>query len=247
MRLTLSRAALAALLLLTPAVPFAVAQDQAPSSEPSIEAPAPADPSAEPSVEPPADALGPKPDDKHPRTAEEIYQDLDFFGQVFDRIRSEYVDAPDEQALIRAAIQGMLTSLDPHSGYLDPAEFDQTQEDTSGHFGGLGIEVTMEQGVIKVISPIDDTPAQRAGILANDYIVELDGTSVQGISIDEAVGKMKGPVGSKIKLTVVREGATDPLYFELTRDVIAQRVVRYTMEGDVAVLRLARLDRKSVV
>ena len=246
MRLTVSRAALAALLLLTPAVPIALAQDQTPSSEPSIEAPAPADPSAEPSVEPPADQqVAPKPDDKHPRTPEEIYQDLDFFGQVFDRIRSEYVDAPDEQALIRAAIQGMLTSLDPHSGYLDPAEFDQTQEDTSGQFGGLGIEVTMDQGVIKVISPIDDTPAQRAGILANDYVVELDGKSVQGISIDEAVGKMKGPVGSKIKLTVVREGATDPLYFELTRDVIAQRVVRYTMEGDVAVLRLARFTEQA--
>jgi carboxyl-terminal processing protease len=164
---------------------------------------------------------------------------------VFDRIRAEYVDPPDEQALIRAAINGMLTSLDPHSSYMDPAEFTQTQQDTSGQFGGLGIEVTMEEGVIKVVSPIDDTPAQKAGILANDYIVELDGKSVQGISIDDAVAKMKGPVGTKIKLTVIREGQQKPLYFELTRDTIAQRVVKWSMEGDVAVLRLARFTEQA--
>jgi carboxyl-terminal processing protease len=139
----------------------------------------------------------------------------------------------------------MLTSLDPHSSYMDPAEFTQTQQDTSGQFGGLGIEVTMEEGVIKVVSPIDDTPAQRAGILANDFIVELDGKSVQGITLDEAVKLMKGPIGTSIKVTVIREGATEPLYFELTRDVIAQRVVRWTMEGDVAVLRLARFTEQA--
>jgi carboxyl-terminal processing protease len=183
--------------------------------------------------------------DKHPRTEDEIYKDLSFFGEVFDRIRSEYVDAPDEQALLRAAINGMLTSLDPHSGYLDPATFEDVQEDTSGQFGGLGIEVTMEEGVIKVVSPIDDTPAQRAGILANDFIVELDGKPVQGMSLDEAVTLMRGPIGSKIKITVVREGATEPLYFELARDVIAQRVARYTMEGDVAVIRLARFTEQA--
>ena len=213
----------------------------APSSAPSS-APEPA-----PSTQPPADGgpAGQSPADKHPRTPQEIYTDLDFFGQVFDRIRSEYVDPPDEQALIRAAINGMLTSLDPHSNYMDPTEFDQTQQDTSGQFGGLGIEVTMEEGVIKVISPIDDTPAAKAGILANDYIVELDGKSVQGIAIDDAVAKMKGPVGSKIKLTVIREGQQKPLYFELTRDTIAQRVVKWSMEGDVAVLRLARFTEQA--
>ncbi len=245
MRLTLPRAALVALLLTAPAAFVALAQDQAPSSEPSSEMPAA--PSVEPSSEPTPDTplSPPTTDTKHPRSADEIYQDLNFFGQVFDRVRSEYVDAPDEQSLIRAAIQGMLTSLDPHSGYLDPAEFDTVQQDTSGQFGGLGIEVTMEQGVIKVVSPIDDTPASRAGILANDYIVELDGKSVQGLSIDEAVGKMKGKIGTKIKLTVVREGSTEPLYFELARDVISQRVVRYSMEGDVAVLRLARFTEQA--
>ena len=254
MRLTPSRAVLAALLLLTPAVPFVLAQDNAPSSapssEPSIEAPA-TGPSTAPSSEEPI--VDPTPDDEPPaeetkptpRTDEEIYRDLTFFGEVFDRIRREYVDAPDEQTLLRAAINGMLTSLDPHSGYLDPKMFEDVQQDTSGEFGGLGIEVTMEEGVIKVVSPIDDTPAQRAGVLANDYIVEINGKSVQGISLDEAVGMMKGPIGTKIKITVIREGATEPLYFDLTRDVIAQRVVRYTMEGDVAVLRLARFTEQA--
>ena len=258
MRLTPSRVVLAALLLLTPAVPFVLAQDNAPSSapssEPAVEAPASDQPSDQPSAAPSSEqpVTDPTPDDeppaepkRTPRSDEEIFQDLSFFGEVFDRIRREYVDAPDEQELVRAAINGMLTSLDPHSGYLDPKMFEDVQVDTSGQFGGLGIEVTMEEGVIKVVSPIDDTPAQKAGILANDYIVELDGKSVQGISLDEAVGKMKGPIGTKIKITVVREGATEPLYFELTRDVIAQRVVRYTMEGDVAVLRLARFTEQA--
>jgi carboxyl-terminal processing protease len=265
MRLTVTRVALAALLVAMPPALYAFAQDQAPSSAPSSAAPAsapsseassaepaapssaPADqaPSSEPAPSAPDGSGADKPSDKHPRTDKEIYQDLDFFGQVFDRIRAEYVDPPDEQALIRAAINGMLTSLDPHSSYMDPAEFTQTQQDTSGQFGGLGIEVTMEEGVIKVVSPIDDTPAQKAGILANDYIVELDGKSVQGISIDDAVAKMKGPVGTKIKLTVIREGQQKPLYFELTRDTIAQRVVKWSMEGDVAVLRLARFTEQA--
>ncbi|MEO7221132.1 MAG: S41 family peptidase [Devosia sp.] len=252
MRLTPSRAVLAALLLLGTAVPFVLAQDNAPapSSEPSIEAPQ-SEPSTAPSSQEPV--TDPTPDDeaplpeppRTPRTDEEIFGDLSFFGEVFDRIRREYVDAPDEQTLLRAAINGMLTSLDPHSGYLDPKMFEDVQEDTSGQFGGLGIEVTMEEGVIKVVSPIDDTPAQRAGVLANDYIVELDGKNVQGMALDEAVKLMRGPIGSKIKITIIREGATEPLYFELARDVIAQRVVRYTMEGDVAVLRLARFTEQA--
>src|SRR3569623_538994 len=214
MRLTPVRVALAALVLAMPPAFYAFAQDQAPSSAPS--APASSEPSTAPSTEPapPADPsgapTGAKPYDKHPRSPEEIYQDLDFFGQVFDRIRAEYVDPPDEQSLIRAAINGKLTSLDPHSSYMDPAEFAQTQQDTSGQNGGLGIEVTMEEGVIKVVSPIDDTPAQKAGILPNDYIVELDGKSEQGLSIDDAEAKKKGPVGSKLKLTVIREGQQKP-------------------------------------
>ncbi|MGV3650977.1 MAG: S41 family peptidase [Devosia sp.] len=181
------------------------------------------------------------------RAPDEIYSDLSLFGEVFDRIRSEYVEAPDERELIRAAIQGMLTSLDPHSGYLSPTSYEDVQEDTSGEFGGLGIEVTMEEGVIKVVSPIDETPAARAGILANDFIVELDGEQVMGLSLDDAVKKMRGPVGSKIKVTVVREGVTDPLSFELERAVIAMRAVRWSMEGDVAVLRLLRFSEQAYV
>jgi carboxyl-terminal processing protease len=177
----------------------------------------------------------------------EIYSDLNLFGEIFDRIRAEYVDPPDEKELIRAAIQGMLTSLDPHSGYLPPAEYDEVREDTSGTFGGLGIEVTMEEGIVKVVSPIDETPAARAGILANDLIVEIDGQAIQGLTLDEAVEKMRGPVGTDIEITVIREGADEPLEFTLTRDIIALRAVRWTLEEDVAVLRLARFSEQAFV
>ena len=181
------------------------------------------------------------------RTSDEVYSDLELFGRVFDRIRAEYVEAPDERKLIHAALQGMLTSLDPHSGYMEPVDYADVQEDTSGQFGGLGIEVQMEEGVIKVVSPIDDTPAAKAGILAGDFIVELDGTPIQGLSLDQAVEKMRGEVGTKIKVTVVREGADKPLDFELTRATIATRAVRYSMEGDVAVLRLSRFSEQAYV
>lgn len=180
-----------------------------------------------------------------PREPAEIYADLNLFGEVFDRIRAEYVDAPDEKELIRAAIQGMLTSLDPHSGYLDPISYDDVRQDTSGEFGGLGIEVTMEEGVIKVVSPIDDTPASRAGILANDYIIELDGVQVLGLTLDEAVDKMKGSIGTKIKLTVLREGADDPFEFELTRDIIALRAVRWILDRDIGIMRLSRFSEQA--
>lgn len=193
---------------------------------------------------PAADAAAPA---SAPRTPDEVYSDLDLFGEVFDRIRAEYVEAPDERKLIHAALQGMLTSLDPHSGYMEPVEYSDVQEDTSGQFGGLGIEVQMEDGVIKVVSPIDDTPAAKAGILSNDFIVELDGTQVQGMTLDQAVEKMRGQVGSKITVTVVREGVTEPLKFELTRDIIATRAARMTMEGDVGVIRLARFSEQAFV
>lgn len=202
-----------------------IAQDQTP-------------PAAETAAAPPASG---------PRSSDEVYSDLDLFGEVFDRIRAEYVEAPDERKLIHAALQGMLTSLDPHSGYMEPVEYSDVQEDTSGQFGGLGIEVQMEDGVIKVVSPIDDTPAAKAGILANDFIVELDGTQVQGLTLDQAVEKMRGQVGTKITVTVVREGVTEPLKFELTRDIIATRAARMTMEGDVGVIRLARFSEQAFV
>ncbi|RYE86802.1 MAG: PDZ domain-containing protein, partial [Hyphomicrobiales bacterium] len=223
MRFTPARAAVVVLALAAFGVPALIAQE-----EPVPPAPAVADAPA-------------------PRSPDEIYSDLTLFGEIFDRIRAEYVDAPDERALIHAAIQGMLTSLDPHSAYLEPVDYADVQEDTSGQFGGLGIEVTMEEGIIKVVSPIDETPAAKAGILSNDYIVELDGQQVLGLTLDEAVGKMKGPVGTKIKLTVVREGVEEPMKMELTRDIVAMRAVRWSMEGDVGVLRLSRFSEQAYV
>lgn len=181
------------------------------------------------------------------RTESEIYSDLTLFGTVFDRIRNEYVDAPDEKELIRAAIQGMLTSLDPHSGYLPPDDFTQTQEDNAGEFGGLGIEVTMEEGIIKVVSPIDDTPAARAGILSNDYIVEINGTQVYGMTLDAAVALMRGPIGSSVKLQVYRQGEAQPMEFTLARAIVAKRAVRWTLEGDIGVLRLNRFSEQAYV
>ena len=224
MRFTPARAAVVVLALAAFGVPALIAQE-------------------EPVPPAPAAAV----DAPEPRTPDEIYSDLTLFGEVFDRIRAEYVDAPDERALIHAAIQGMLTSLDPHSGYLEPVDYSEVQEDTSGEFGGLGIEVTMEEGIIKVVSPIDDTPAAKAGVLSNDYIVELDGQQVLGLTLDEAVGKMKGPVGTKIKLTLVRDGVDEPIHMELTRDVVAMRAVRWSMEGDVGVLRLSRFSEQAYV
>ncbi|SFB91656.1 S41 family peptidase [Devosia psychrophila] len=221
--------------------PAPAAQDQAPPAEPAT---------------PSGEELAPTPEENAaaPRDPLEIYADLNLFGEIFDRIRAEYVDPPDEQELIRAAIQGMLTSLDPHSGYLPPADYDDMREDTSGEFGGLGIEVTMEEGVIKVVSPIDDTPAAKAGIMSNDFIVQLDSVDIQNLTLDEAVSKMRGPIGSSIKVTVIREGVEKPLDFELTRATIAMRAVRWSMEGgakegegDVAVVRLSRFSEQAFV
>ena len=248
MRITPLRALAVALALSLPAG-LLIAQEE-PLPTPAEETPVPAEPA------PGGEQPEPTPEEEAaaPRDPLEIYSDLNLFGEIFDRIRAEYVDPPDEQELIRAAIQGMLSSLDPHSGYLPPADYDDMREDTSGEFGGLGIEVTMEEGVIKVVSPIDDTPAARAGILANDYIVELDGVAVQGMTLDEAVTRMRGPIGTDIEVTVIREGVDEPLTFELTRAVIAMRAVRWSMEGgaaegegDVAVLRLSRFSEQAFV
>ncbi|ODT75641.1 MAG: peptidase S41 [Pelagibacterium sp. SCN 64-44] len=241
MRLSILGAAALATALLAP-VTMLIAQDQ------------PAPPAQEAPVEP--DTTNPSGEAPEPTAAEkaqaardplEVYADLNLFGEIFDRIRSEYVDPPDERELIRAAIQGMLTSLDPHSGYLPPVEYDETREDISGQFGGLGVEIIMEDQLIKVVSPIDETPAARAGILANDLIVEIDGQPVQGMTQDEAVDKMRGPVGTQVKITIVREGVSEPLEFELTRGIISLRAVRWSMEGDVAVLRLSRFSEQAFV
>ncbi|CAN5435128.1 hypothetical protein BH10PSE7_BH10PSE7_44930 [soil metagenome] len=161
----------------------------------------------------------------------DTYKQLNLFGDVFDRVRSDYVENPDEEKLIDAAINGMLTSLDPHSSYMNAKRFQEMQVQTRGEFGGLGIEVTMENGLVKVVSPIDDTPAAKAGILANDFITQIDGEQVQGLSLNEAVDKMRGKVNTSITLTVMREGK-DPFDVKLNRDIIRVKSVKSNLEGD---------------
>ena len=180
-----------------------------------------------------------------PRSEQEVYSDLQLFGQVFDRIRAEYVDVPDERELIRAAINGMLTSLDPHSVYYDPKSFKEQTSMIRGEFGGLGIEVTMEDGVIKVVSPIDDTPAAKAGILPNDLIVELNGKQVYGMTLNEALDIMKGKPGTDITLTVVRDGVDDPLTIKLTRGIIPLVAVKSYKIGDVGVMRIISFSEQA--
>jgi carboxyl-terminal processing protease len=164
--------------------------------------------------------------------ASDTYRQLNLFGDVFERVRADYVEKPDDAKLIESAINGMLAGLDPHSSYMDSKSFRDMQVQTRGEFGGLGIEVTMEEGLIKVVTPIDDTPASKAGVLANDIITQLDGEQVQGLTLNQAVEKMRGPVNTKIKLTIMRKGQDKPLEISLTRDVIRVRAVRSNVEGD---------------
>ncbi len=147
------------------------------------------------------------------------YKQLNLFGDVFDRVRADYVEQPDEAKMVEAAINGMLSSLDPHSSFMNAKQFEDMSVQTRGEFGGLGIEVTMENGVIKVVSPIDDTPASRAGIMANDLIIKIDGQDIQGLTLNEAVDKMRGKVGAPITVTVKR-GDKDPFDQKLVRDRI---------------------------
>jgi len=174
----------------------------------------------------------------------DTYRQLNLFGDVFDRVRSDYVEQPNEEKLIDAAINGMLTSLDPHSSYMNAKRFQDMQVQTRGEFGGLGIEVTMENGVIKVVAPIDDTPAAAAGLLANDLIVKIDGQKVQGMTLNEAVDKMRGPVKSSITLTLVRDGK-EPFDVKLTRDIIRIRSVKYNAEGDVGYIRISSFTEQT--
>ncbi|MEL7150310.1 MAG: S41 family peptidase [Pseudomonadota bacterium] len=167
-----------------------------------------------------------------------IYEQLDLFGDIFERIRSQYVEEVDSEDLIEAAINGMLTSLDPHSSYLSPDDAQAMRVQTRGEFGGLGIEVTQEEGFVKVVSPIDGTPADQAGMEAGDYITHVDGESVLGLTLDEAVDLMRGPVGSEIVVTVVREGETEPFDVSIIRDTIKLTAVRSRTVGETVVLRL---------
>lgn len=175
----------------------------------------------------------------------ELYQQLNLFGDVLERVRRDYVEPADEKTLIENAINGMLSSLDPHSSYMNPKTYKDMQVQTKGEFGGLGIEVTMENGVIKVVSPIDDTPAAKAGIQAGDLIFALDGQPVQGLTLQEAVEKMRGKVGTSIKISVRRASAKDPFDVTLTRDTIKVRSVRFRLEGDVGYIRVTSFTEQS--
>src|SRR3954464_10829681 len=176
----------------------------------------------------------------------ETYRQLGLFGDVFEKVRTDYVEPPNEAKLIEGAINGMLTSLDPHSSYLSPNEFKEMQTQTRGEFGGLGIEVTMEEGGIKGVAPIDETPAARAGILANDIITQINGEPVQGQTLNQAVDKMRGPVNSPVKLTIQRKEKKEPLEVELTRETVRIRPVRARTEGeDIGYLRITQFNEQT--
>ena len=171
-----------------------------------------------------------------------VYEQLDLFGDIFERIRAQYVEEVNEADLIEAAINGMLTSLDPHSSYLSPEDAAAMQVQTRGEFGGLGIEVTQEDGFVKVVSPIDGTPADAAGIEAGDFVTHVDGESVLGLTLDEAVELMRGPVGSEIVITVVREGEPEPFDVSIIRDTIKLTAVRVRTEQQTVVLRVTTFN-----
>jgi carboxyl-terminal processing protease len=175
-------------------------------------------------------------------TKKTIYEQLDLFGDIFERIRSEYVEEVSSKDLIEAAIDGMLTSLDPHSSYLSADDAAKMRVQTRGEFGGLGIEVTQQEGFVKVVSPIDGTPADAAGMESGDFITHVDGQSLLGLTLDEAVGMMRGPVGSEIVITVVREGEDEPFDVSIIRDTIKLTAVRARTEGDTVVLRITTFN-----
>ena len=174
-----------------------------------------------------------------------LYKKLDIFGDVFEIIKNNYVEEIDDEKVIEYAINGMLQSLDPHSGYMDTEIFTEMQEETKGEFGGLGIEVTMENGYVKVISPIDDTPAQKAGVRPGDFITHIDDTDVLGLSLTEAVDLLRGPVGKSITIKVVRIGQEDTIDITLKRAVITVQAVKYRREGDVGYIRLISFSEQA--
>jgi carboxyl-terminal processing protease len=175
----------------------------------------------------------------------EIYRQLDLFGEVLERVRADYVEKPEDAKLIESAINGMLMALDPHSAYLNPKHFRDMQVQTRGEFGGLGIEVTMENGVVKVVAPIEDTPASKAGIQSGDLITHLDKEQILGLTLQEAVEKMRGPVNSGITLTIVRKGTEDPFDVKVVRDVIHINPVKYSVENDVGYIRVTTFNEQT--
>jgi len=175
----------------------------------------------------------------------QIYRQLDLFGDVLEQVRAQYIEEPDDRKLIESAINGMLSGLDPHSSYLPPKNFDDVRVQTRGEFGGIGIEVTMEKGVVKVMTPMLETPATRAGILSGDLITHLDGEQIFGLSLQEAVDKMRGPVNSPIMLTIVREGADEPMDIKIVRDLIRIIPIKSAVEDDVGYIRITTFNEKT--
>jgi carboxyl-terminal processing protease len=176
----------------------------------------------------------------------DVYSQLNLFGEVFERVRSDYVEKPDDSQLVEGAINGMISSLDPHSRYMNDSSWHEMQDTTKGEFGGLGIEVTMEDGLVKVVTPMDETPASKAGILSGDFISQIDDENVQGLTLEQAVNKMKGPVDTKTKLTILRKGADTPIYVTLTREIIHVRPVSYhTNGGDIGYIRISSFSEQT--
>src|SRR6201993_5390842 len=176
----------------------------------------------------------------------DTYSQLNLFGEVLDRLRADYVEKPDDSKLVEGAINGMVTSLDPHSRYMNDKAWREMQETTSGEFGGLGIEVTMEDGLVKVVAPIDDTPAAKAGILSGDLISQIDDENVQGLTLEQAVNKMKGAVNTKTHLKILRKGKDQPIDVTLTREIIKVRPVRFHTEGgDIGYIRVTSFNEQT--
>ncbi len=176
----------------------------------------------------------------------EIYSQLNLFGAVFERIRNEYVERPDDTKLVEGAINGMVTALDPHSRYMNEKAWRDMQETTHGEFGGLGIEVTMENGLVKVVAPIDDTPAAKAGIMSGDLITYVDEEAVQGLTLEQAVNKMKGPINTKTRLKIMRKGADQPIEVSIVREIIRIRPVAYhTDGGDIGYVRISSFNEQT--
>lgn len=174
-----------------------------------------------------------------------VYEQLDLFGDVFERVRAQYVDEVDSGRLIQAAINGMLNSLDPHSSFLPPDDYEDMRVQTRGAFGGLGIEITQQDGYVRVITPIDDTPAAHAGVQPGDLLTHVDGVSLLGLTLPEAVDMMRGPVGSEIVVTILREGVAEPFELSIIRDTIRIQAVRLRVEGNIVVLRVTTFNEQT--
>ncbi|WP_407152338.1 S41 family peptidase [Bradyrhizobium sp. ORS 86] len=178
--------------------------------------------------------------------SDNTYSQLNLFGEVFERIRTDYVEKPDDGKLVEGAINGMISSLDPHSRYMNEKGWAEMQETTHGEFGGLGIEVTMEDGFVKVVAPIDDTPASRAGIMSGDVITAIDDETIQGMTLDQAVNKMKGAPNSSIRLKIIRKDADKPIEVAITREIIRVRPVKYHTEGgDIGYIRITSFNEQT--